>query len=79
MLSLIHKNIKQNRENNYLLSQLLPQHVYGGGTFISVSTDPFYNPGLLTEVIREVTFSIDRTNWKYSNEENPFSALGVQR
>ncbi len=34
----------------------------GGGTFISVSTDPFYNPGLLTEVIREVTFSIDRTN-----------------
>lgn len=73
------KNIKQNRENNYLLSQLLT-HVYKGGrgALISVATDPFYNPGLLTEVIREVTFSINRTNWQYSNVENPFSALVVR-
>lgn len=58
------RNLKQNRENISLLSQLLTQVVYKGvgKTLISVSTDPFYNVGLLTEVIREITFSIDRAS-----------------
>jgi len=59
------RRLKQNRENISLLSQLLTQVAYKRGgkkTLISVSTDPFYNDGLLTEVIREITFSIDRTS-----------------